>query len=84
MTFRDAILEAAGKTTLTKRQRAALERAKAERHPRLWRAFENVVRIRYERDTGKKLPAQFDWSTILDWLITNLPTILPLILTLFA
>lgn len=86
MNFKEALLEAAlqANDSLNKKQKAAINLAKTEKHKLLWKALENRVRVSYERDTGEKLPASFDWSTILAWIIKNLPTILSILLMLFG
>lgn len=86
MTFRDAILDAC---------RAQADSVNADpllagvlktledtppRHKRFWVFLEHAVARHYERETGKRPPA--DWKKILDWLIANLPAILKIILAL--
>lgn len=85
MNFKEAILETfERKTKLSGNTKKAAERARKEKHPRLWKALENVVAHRYERATGETVTAGFDWSTALDWLLENLPKIISLIIALFG
>lgn len=86
MNFRKAILTAALRAKITKKQQAALQDAydNAAKHPFLWKAMEAVVKRRYYLSTGKVIGAGFDWSTILDWLIANLPMLISLLLSLIG
>ena len=54
-----------------------------KKFPRLWKGVEHFIAHKYERETGVKIGAGFDWATILEWLKTVLPLILKII-TLFG
>lgn len=83
MNFKTAVLKTIDKrSNYTGSQKKAVKRAREEKHPLLWRALQNKVAHMYEQDTGEKVGA--DWSAILDWLLTNLPKILALILSIFG
>lgn len=92
MNFRDAILEtlAQGSVFWDEDAEAAkareilgrLRKAGPVKNRKFWQLFEERVRRRYERDTGEKLPAAVDWATIMDWLKTNLPKILKMLVPL--
>ena len=87
MNCREAIVEAfkAQQSTLTPRQRKAAAAAQEPGHPLLWAALEKIIIHRYYLATGQKIGGRgFDWSTILQWLITNLPMLITLILTIFG
>jgi hypothetical protein len=88
MNFRTAFLAATRqRKDLSPALRAKLDRAaKADpaRHKRLWMAMEHIVAHRYERETGQKITANFDWSKLMQWLIDNLPAILKIVASLLA
>ena len=78
---RQAVLQASKKAKLSATQKKAVQTAydNADDHPIVWKAVEHMLRRRYERKTSKKMAANFDWSTILDWLMTAMPMILKLL-----
>ena len=87
MTFRNALLDALAKNDASswnmKLQDAAYEINNASaRHPILWKAAEFVVRRQYQKQTGKKLPRDFDFSKIVEWLTENMGTILKILIPL--
>jgi hypothetical protein len=87
MDFRTAVLQASKSAKLNARQRAKVDDASGEKHPRLWNAIESWTAWRYERDTGKKPPMKagaIDWSKIMDWLVANMPAIIKMIMVLFS
>ena len=87
MNFTQAVQTAAQQAALTTYQRAALVHAahNANAHPLLWAAAEGITVHRYQRQTGKTIGGPgFDWSTVLQWLIDNLPTIISLLLMIFG
>jgi len=57
-------------------------REMSARRQRFWKMLEYVVAHIYERETGKKLPANVDWAKLLQWLKDHLPMILSIIGTL--
>lgn len=85
-TFRQVALEASKAANLTNKQRQSIQDANdnASDRPLLWKAAQNLVAHRYERETGIKIGANFDWSTILTWLIAAMPTIIKLLLLLLG
>ena len=86
MNFQQALLAATKQSTVVDSEKQAIEHAVATSadHPLLWATAEHIVRRRYHRDTGTTLPQSFDWSTILPWLIKNLPSIISLLMMLFG
>lgn len=87
MTFREAFITACDlNPNATRGHRRRIERArKADpRRPRTrkrWERMEERVRKRYEEETGKKAGEWGDGQMI-DWLITNLPAILKIIMSI--
>ena len=73
--FRETFIEASKLVEHNATVERACSTTEAD-HPRLWRALEHVVSHRYERMTGEKIIAGFDWATIKDWLIAHWPQIL--------
>lgn len=84
MTFRQAVLEWRGYASKLDVKKIDKFTEAAARHPRLWKMAENMVLASYERKTGTKIVGKPDWSTIIDWLITNGPAILKLIMSIIA
>lgn len=89
MDFREALLAAAAAypRVLGKKQKATLKKLREKpqaRFSRFWAAAAAMAAHRYERQTGRKLPAEIDWATILDWLVTNLPKILLVLASLLV
>lgn len=54
-----------------------------EKHPRISRIIKHVIEERYEAATGND-PGSVDWGTVIQWLVDSLPTILKLLMSLFA
>ena len=85
MTFREAFLLACdlhptatkGRAKLLARVRRADVRNK--RVAARWARLEKRIAAKYRKDTGQEVG---DWRDILDWLVTNLPAILKIILTI--
>ncbi len=84
MTFKQAVLEWRAKADKNVAKKLDAFAEKANKHPRLWKMAENMVLAAYERKTGVRLKGKIDWSSIIDWLVTNGPAILKLILSLIA
>lgn len=85
MDFRTAFLSACKKTKLNQRQQAAVASMENKRRfPRLWAAAEHAVARKYERETGNKVGANFDWSTIIQWMMDSLPAIIQMLMTLIT
>ena len=85
MTFREAFLLACDlNPTATKGRAKLLARVRRAdvRNKRVaarWARLEAKVGARYYKDTGLKVG---DWRDILDWLVSNLPAILKIILAI--
>lgn len=87
MNFRDALVKAIEKSEERGWTRKQVDAAvmicdAPARHPIFWRAAEFVVRRQYQKQTGKKLPRDFDFSTIIEWLVANMGTILKILIPL--
>lgn len=69
MNFRDAILETLvhGGDAKAREIHGRLRKAGPVKNRKFWQRFEERVRRRYERDTGKKLPEAVDWGAIISW-----------------
>lgn len=84
MTFRQAVLEWRARASKLDAKKLDKFTQAAAKHPRLWKMAENMVLASYERQTGTKIVGKPDWSSIIEWLITNGPAILKLIMSIIA
>jgi len=90
MAYKDASLQVLAKSTDQMHQHLATNLAAPKYdHPLLWHAAENLTAHRYHRETGLYPPKMasgvgFDWSSLLQWLAKNLPSIIAFLLTIFA
>ncbi len=82
MNFKTMMLTAAGHAT--GRNKNLSSKMAGVKSPFLWKSLENAVKHRYFEETGIKIGAGFDWSTILEWVIEALPILLKVILIIFA
>ena len=87
MNLREAVLQAMDKhVTNDEREKHVVAAIKADpfKRPLLWKMVESSLKHKLEKSTGHRLPKNFDWLTVVEWLVTHMPVILQLLILVFS